>query len=119
MRVEQDAVIGANGRRYVCGDGTERAARVRVENVAPCGAVSAALAQLAAALVGDALHLEEAVLAPRISSDSDAKKNHALSATGIWRRVVACSHAFAQLPFSIASAAIVAFEDGLRGKGGS
>ena len=59
----------------MCGDGTERAEWVRVEKYAPCVAVSAALAQLAAALAGAVLHLEEADLAPRISNASEAKKN--------------------------------------------
>ena len=83
MRVERDAVTGGNGRQYVCGGGTERAAWVRVEKVAPCVTASAALAQLAAALVGEVLHLEEAVLAPRISNGSKTKKNHARTVRGI------------------------------------
>ena len=60
------------------------------------------LAQLAVARAGHVLHLEEAVLAPRISSGSEVKKNHARTPRGTRRRVIACGHAFALLPSSIA-----------------
>ena len=112
------AIAGANGRQDVCGGGIERAARVRVETDAPCGAASAPLAQLAAARVGDVLYLEEKILASRISNGNNVKKNHARTPRGKRRRVIACGDAFAELPRSVAAAAIVPFEDGLRGEGG-
>ena len=68
------AIAGANGRQDVCGGGIERAARVRVETDAPCGAASAPLAQLAAARVGHVLYLEEKILASRISNGNNVKK---------------------------------------------
>ena len=63
-------------------------------------------------------YVEEAFLAPRISSGSETKKNQAPTARGKQRRIIACCDAFAQLPCSIA-ACHRAFEDALRGEGGS
>ena len=65
-----------------------------------------------------ALETEEKILASRISNGNNVKKNHARTPRGKRRRVIACGDAFAELPRSVAAAAIVPFEDGLRGEGG-
>ena len=93
---------GANGRRHVCGGGAERDGWVRVEKVAPCEGASSAGPEHAAARHGGVLHLEDAVREPRISEETDVKKNQRRTARGHLSRVIACGHAFAGLRCSIA-----------------
>ena len=77
------------------------------------------LAQLAVARAGHVLHLEEAVLAPRISSGSEVKKNHARTPRGTRLRVIASGAAFAQLPYSSAGLPSCFSKTLYRGEGGS
>ena len=69
---------------------------------APCEGASSAGPEHAAARHGGVLHLEDAVREPRISEETDVKKNQRRTARGHLSRVIACGHAFAGLRCSIA-----------------